>query len=406
MEGTQQVLKLGGITRSSFVYSLIAYLAILSACTWLIPKGYGPAEVLPGALTAKPYILRIEKFLYSDDNPEIVLLGSSLVLKPSLECDRAFEGLVLPENLVEARRIKQKYTKSAHLQRMLQTQVEGKFDLINLGVPSCMVGDYYLTLKKLKDFGKRPQLIVLGLAPREFLDNSYPDPKQTASYELMSQLSPVHDWARHPLSAVDYVVQLLPPFALLNEIGDSVKVKAFSFRYAIEQKGSEPVHALVATCRQMLLNSLPRQMQNQVRQTHEKPYRYMDMAAYNWSYNPPNLHHMRRQIRFLDLFVELASKWNLPVVLVDMPITAENQALIEPETLSFYKTVLREIAEKYKVTLVDANNLSGCTSADFLDSVHLNASGGHKCFNCLVNAISTNSLLRAKLCSLKKPSEM
>jgi hypothetical protein len=56
--------------------------------------------------------------------------------------------------------------------------------------------------------------------------------------------------------------------------------------------------------------------------------------------------------------------------------------------------------------LVDASSLGGFGDQDFVDSVHLNASGGHKCFECIAKAISQNSLLRAKLCSVQRAPQL
>src|SRR5262249_32950748 len=185
-------------------FSVVGYFAIIAIFTWLIPKAYRAVDVPPTIIAAKPYIVRVEKYFYSENDPEIILMGSSLVLRPSFESDRLFENLAVPKNEDEARAFKQRYTKVQHLKHLLQSRVHGSFDVINIGIPSCMTSDYYLLFQKLIDFGKRPHLIVLAVAPRDFLDNKFPDPKLTPSVQLMSTCVPVRKWMRHPMAAVAF----------------------------------------------------------------------------------------------------------------------------------------------------------------------------------------------------------
>jgi hypothetical protein len=394
--------KLGESRQSRFLLAFVGYLTLVVGATWLVPRNWGPNEVLPALITAKPYVIRIERFLHSAENPELILMGSSLVLKPSVECDRAFEKLALPSDEVEARNFKQGYTKSVHLQRLLQSKVKGSFALVDLGVPSGMADDYYLILQKLKDFNKRPRLIVLGLAPRDFVDNRFTDTKDTVSYELLSCCAPMRKWPRHLPAIFEFVWHVIPPFVTVDGLADAVKAKRFSYRYDLEARLKEPLHWIEDKCTLVLSGQQQaNQDANHGALRHNSQPRYFDLAAYDWCYNPPDLDHFRRQTACLEKFVVLARQWKVPLVIVDMPISAENQALISPEVLGSYKQFLLKATKKYNVLLVDAAKLQRYDAQDFADSAHMNASGGHKCFLSLVNAISANSRLCEQLCSVR-----
>jgi hypothetical protein len=399
MEETSQALKLGGVWQTRSFVSVISYLVIVAIFTWLIPKAFRLVDVPPSVIAAKPYIFRAEKYLYSDEDPEIILMGSSLVLRPSFESDRLFENLAVPKDEEAAREFKHRYTKVQHLRHLLQSCMHRSFDVINLGVPSCMTSDYYLILQKLMDFGKHPHLIVLAVAPRDFLDNKYPDFQQTPSVQLMSTCIPVRKWTRHPMAAVDYCRHFFAPFAWAEKLFDAVTVRSVSTRLDFELNPDGAGHKLVDAYRRSIFKVRAIPPSCEIPQSAKK---YFDLDAYNWCYNPPNMEGLRQQFLYLEKFVTLASRKDIPVVLVDMPLTVENQALIQPSAQKTYKDLLHQLAKNNSnVLMVDANRLSGCTAQDFVDSAHLNGLGGHKCFECIAKAISANSLLRAKLCSVQ-----
>ncbi len=390
---------------SRFLVALFGYLLCLLIATFGIPEAWLPLEVLPSIITAKPYVLRNEKSLYDREDVQTALIGSSLVLKPSLECDRVFENQKVPLEQAQFRAFKQSYRQSLHLGRLLKAKIKDVGPITNFGVPACMVSDYYLILSKFQDFAKRPQLIVLCV--REFLDNSYPDPKQTASYRLMSNCRPSERWLGHPAAAATFVLHHFLPFAVLSDAIDTVKGRGFSYRYDWENKLKMPVHWLEDRYSGIFLSPGPTMNQcNSDLPKKENKKRYFDLEAYRWCYDPPDLEHFGRQFQYFEKFVNLTNKWKIPLVVVDMPITPENQALISPSVLSLYKQALQANAKKYNFVLVDANKLSACNDLDFVDSTHLNASGGHKCFTCIADTIAHNSQLCEKLCSSKSAIQM
>ncbi|PWT95036.1 MAG: hypothetical protein C5B53_12000 [Candidatus Melainabacteria bacterium] len=404
MEERPQIAKLGGLVKSRFFVSVIGFLATIALFFWLIPKACRPMEVPPALFAAKPYILRAEKYLYSNSDPEIILMGSSLVLRPSYESDRQFEKLVVPQDEEEARSFKQRYTKAEHLRRLLLERVNGSFDVINIGIPACMSSDYYLILQKLKDFEKHPQVIVLAVAPRDFLDNKYPDPNATPSMQFMSACSPPRKWMRHPKAVPDFIEHFVPPFDWVEKLLDTATVRAGSYRYAFETSPDGAARRLIDQLRGALVQP-PAAVTTCL--TPSPPKKYIDLDVYNWCYNPANLEQLKTQFLYLDKFIALAAHGNIAIVLVDMPITPENQALIAKEALKTYKDELRQLANRHNnVMFVEASRLSGCSGPDFSDSVHLNASGGHKCFECIAKAIGQNSLLRAKLCALQSTPQL
>jgi hypothetical protein len=400
------VIQLSELLKSRCFVSVTAYLATIVLFCWFV-QASRVMEVQPPLVAARPYVLRAEKYLYSSYDPEIILMGSSLVLKPTFETDRKFEKLVVPENEDEARAFKRSYTKAEHLRHLLASRISGSFDVINIGVPACMSSDYYLILHKLMDFKKHPRLVILAVAPRDFLDNKYPDPDATSSTQLMSACSPMQKCIGHPRAVANFIKHLFPPFAWAENLLDTVTVRVISYRYAMENSSDGPGHWLGDRLRRILVRRTLVQPPSTAsvcasNKAAPPPKKYVDLDVYNFCYNPANLDRLKLQFTYLERFATLASHANISVVLVDMPITVENQALIKKEALTMYKERLRELASTHSnVVLVDASRFSGCTAEDFYDSVHLNASGGHKCFECIANAISQSSSSRAKLCSLQ-----
>ena len=74
---------------------MVAHATLLAAGTCAVFEELALADVLAMDTQAKPYVLRIEKFLYSKTNPAVIIAGASWVIKPALERDRAFKKLSL-----------------------------------------------------------------------------------------------------------------------------------------------------------------------------------------------------------------------------------------------------------------------------------------------------------------------
>jgi hypothetical protein len=106
-----------------------------------------------------------------------------------------------------------------------------------------------------------------------------------------------------------------------------------------------------------------------------------DLGAYREMYLPVNEELFKKQQASFQKLLQLLRENKIPTVVVDMPLTDANLALLPRKTLSEYKSCLQNTC-----TINGARVWSpqlNLALSDFSDSAHMNASGGKKFFAAL-----------------------
>lgn len=89
------------------------------------------------------------------------------------------------------------------------------------------------------------------------------------------------------------------------------------------------------------------------------------------------------QFAFLNRLAEYCQSQGIQLVLVNMPLTRDNVAIMPPGFYDFYMTSVRGAATKYDARFIDLNKPDVFDQRCFADSVHLNGLGGKKFFEVL-----------------------
>ncbi len=85
-----------------------------------------------------------------------------------------------------------------------------------------------------------------------------------------------------------------------------------------------------------------------------------------------------------------------------MPLTAVNRALLPPVFWSNYQSELQEACAKTGAYYLDLSADSNFNQTDFVDTVHLNASGGRKLVERLAQTVADVPSLNA---AIAKPTK-
>lgn len=131
--------------------------------------------------------------------------------------------------------------------------------------------------------------------------------------------------------------------------------------------------------------------------SHAKSERIaFDQSIYAKRYNPPDQMKLQKQLTSLDNFLDLCTKNNITVLLVDMPITEANRNMIDPNLLQAWQSGVESCAQRYGAEYADLDCDENYDESDFDDSVHLSASGGRKFFSDLADLMAEdNDLVKA-----------
>jgi hypothetical protein len=264
-----------------------------------------------------------------------------------------------------------------------------------------------LILKKYLDSGKSPELIVLGIAPRDFLDNLRQDPEKTPTYSILADLTCIKDLLDQKRSK-----EAISNFAfgyICDVYKNRADYKTFLAGLASRVSG-HPVDLYTAThdvskpeneTAGLDLIAEPKVdagvLDNSKPVYEARKNNLFDLKEYRRIYLPINNQVFKLQMGYLDKFLALAQTHDIPVVLVEMPVTRENLALLTDDIKTRYAEKVRTLATKYDAKVVTPGERLSFEITDFEDSVHLNAQGGIRVFADVAKEIGNDRALASRM---------
>jgi hypothetical protein len=383
---------------SSFGVALLLFVGYWLANVTLYPVSPTRSDFVPAKISAKGRAQRVADYFYNAENPDIILLGSSLIFRASFESDKVLEHLPVPSDQNELWEFKRKHVESQHFEKLLKQTFGKPVSAYEFGIPASMVSDHREFVGKLSLFNKTPKVVICTLAPRDFFDNVYKDPKETTGWEQLSTCYPNSMWPRHPKAMLFYLSRRCAPIYFLCQKADALKCRAFTYRYYFEQTARTD---LLTLFNQSTLPStvapVQRGTSKQAPLAKVPAHKYPDLDCYQFSYNPPDYKELECYADELRALAKECKRAGYFLVLVDMPVTPENRCQMMPEALSRYRKTLADLSKTCEAQLIVPEKGTTYDAPDFGDSVHLTAPGGDKFFRCIVKSLFENPQIRAKL---------
>lgn len=334
----------------------------------------------------------------SDKISNIAIIGSSTMVSAIAGCDANFlkRGLDLTE-----------HHRAAYLEANLKKQYpNGEFETFSLSAPGQMPSDAYISLKAMVATASRPDVVIYGLAPRDFIDSTLSAPGDTDAFRYLTRIVNIddvyHRVFRSPYGKLDWCLQ-----RLIYLYGYSL-----DFRMSITDGVTKVVNAVLPRPysktpftwwdrRDVLPNYLPAEIHPQAvmaapidLETAKK--RFSDNTVeYLQRYRHPDPHTYKTQLYFLGKIAEFCRKERIELVLVNMPITLQNLRLLRNGGQGYlqYLQLLKDFSVLHNVSFYDLNKFDRYNQDDFHDSVHLNAFGGTKFFDDVCSSIYTDQKL-------------
>lgn len=411
--------KLLSLAKQFFNSTTILTIVCLLAFDWFLVS-FRPLRYLNATgftpLDQNPVFAKIPEFMKSRENPDVLVLGSSLVLVPAVRCDDAFEGRKTRYDAWYGRNHLAEYTKSSYFQNLLEHATGNHYKLTNLGVIASVMSDHSLIFEKTLASGKEPKLVICALAPRDFMDNYRSQIDKTPVYQVLADVTSLGDLIDRgmPIAQVrDFLIGNLWYFYKVKVDYRTVATLATA------KLSGHPVTLFNATQNKKVpttaksaggLCAPEEEAQQEVGVLETKikpdytpkPNTLSDLEQYQHVYNPPNRTLFKQQTGYLEKMLKLANRNKINLVLVNMPLSDENKALITPGFYDQYLNTVASTANKYDIPFYNLDVRQNYTLSDFEDSCHMNYSGGQKFYNALVQAITTNKQTVAKLTGQKE----
>ncbi|MBY0551170.1 MAG: DUF1574 domain-containing protein [Candidatus Obscuribacterales bacterium] len=361
--------------------------ALLIACALIIgaisilqiaPKDLDASDGIPNQY--KVLVSKLSSFLRSTENPDVVILGSSLVLMPAVRCDDRLKGkLDCFDDWYYYKHIPE-YTQANYLEHLL-SKSGLTVQIKNLGIASSIMSDHASVFETILSNGKHPGLVICGIAPRDFLDNS----------QQHFQDTPTQLFLKEYRSSC----RLFPSSLARIDVQDWYDCAEHQFK-----KFLAGIRTRCTTVACELTHHPPHLQHPKTKETYmeSRPNMLKDLETYKRLYNPPNYQMLDQQRSYLDKFLSMAKANTVEVLLVNMPLTLANTKSLDSAAYSKYLQTIAEVAKKHDVALLDIGSASPKYSvADFEDCCHLNTAGGLKLYDSILDRLLTDQRLAASM---------
>lgn len=376
-----------------FFVAVLLFAAINCLCGWTKFGSLSPSDFSCITWTSAA----IEDFLSSKQGrPNLVFLGSSLLLVPlgGVDADYLQHSFPLPH-----------HHHCLYFEKQYQALSGKPISTFDFALPGEMPSDAFLITKFLLKDDKVPDVIVYGVGPRDFLDNTLPNPGATDPYQYLSRFGDISDhidliapgWQErfnYELGKVAYTYGHKGDLSfsadrflssILNVVLPPVTTKASTQLRRSVMPGYKPFEVGVDDCVWEPTTPTTRAKFNDNTAEYEKRYRLL-----NWD-------TFTAQMAFLSDLMSTARERKIQVVLVAMPITTRNRNLLSDSTWDAYRHSLRVLARAKGAAFLDLQASPVFNDKDFGDTVHLHSGGGLKALNLVAETLAHNERVQTAL---------
>lgn len=406
---------------TTFLWALLGYAAVNLLFLSLVFQQ--KPEMTAQIITQSPSEKRQEgnwiwwvtrNYLVKHPDAEIALMGSSQMASASFAIESDSQKVnvdcVTDKN-------------SRFLSQLIKerTGVDTHTCLFALG--GAMISDQYIMAKTLFTQKHKPKLIVLGVNPRDFIDNLMPSCASTETFHFLSPYTDLSKFANYNFNSIftrmDWTMnEMLPLKIMRNAVvqgiktyGDNVLNKSgFSVNedkdlVANEDKpaGVDETNVEAKGANATILDAIYGKL------TEVKPatqiihpgmtFDFMDnMREYGKRYKNPDVPMFAAQKKYFEALLTYCNEQNIKVVVVGMPNMWPNREILPKEFWTNFKAYVGETCNKYGAVFVDhLDDDKLFVTNDYIDCVHMNQHGGRKLLTSVADTIAKNQKVAQSL---------
>lgn len=353
-------------------------------------------------------------YLVKHPDAEIALMGSSQMASASFAIESDSQNVNVDCVTDKNSRFLSQLVKE-------RTGVDTHTCLFALG--GAMISDQYIIAKTLFTQKHKPKLIVLGVNPRDFIDNLMPSCASTETFHFLSPYTDLSKFANHNFNSIftrmDWTMnEMLPLKVMRNAVAQNIKsvgdnilnqagfgINEDADLIANEEKsnsgndGDGEGKAANATILDAIYGKL----------TEVKPatqiihpgmrFDFMDnMREYTKRYKSADVAMYSAQKKYFEELLTYCNEQNIKVVVVGMPNMWPNRELLPAEFWTSFKTYLGQTCNKYGAAFIDhLDDDKLFLTNDYIDCVHMNQHGGKKLLTSVADTIAKNPKIAQSL---------
>lgn len=346
----------------------------------------------------------IKSFLDQPKRPDVVFLGSSLMLVPLDGTDADYLN----------RRVDgSQHHHSAFFEHAIKSASGLAPTSFTFALPGEMPSDAYLITTNLLKGERHPDLIIYGVGPRDFLDNLLPSPAATDPYHYLSRFADIGPIANRVFTTFDerFGFELSRAFyfygqreSIVADLGKSVtraldKVLPLpagttAFDYDDRHQVIPDYHPCQVAVGQAMFRPVPL----------GQPQPFVDnLGEYRKRYAKLKWDTYTTQMGFLADTLEAARKQGSKCVVVAMPLTQDNISLLSNDSWNAYVNGVASTAQAKGASFIDMSKDAEFSKDDFNDTVHLHSGGGRKFLSKLASQLADNQEVLTALAGSRPP---
>ena len=310
--------------------------------------------------------LTVNGFKALKERPTVVLLGSSLVMHPFWSMDAQLDKKI--EDIFH-------HHKSITFARELEANGMSKQNVYSFAVFGEMASDGFIYANDFLKGDKKPDVVVLGMAPRDFSDAYLTAPIATFTFKKVVGLN---NFAR-------YADAYLPGW---QDKADFIATHAVYFYGKRWRLQHELEKGLLKAYKFMHIDVVAKASAAEAKPASQAGYMSAAMIDERWANSAKEYRARYRDIENKDLTVQMGflqktlavcKERGIKVVLVNMPLTDVNRDLLPASFYADFRHRMAKLAQDSgNAKYVDLGDASEFNHDDFWDTAHLNMNGGHK----------------------------
>jgi hypothetical protein len=317
--------------------------------------------------------------------PDVVLFGSSQVGSALVTADAQTDFKVV-DALTHRR--------ASTLQKELLKQTGQEISVFSLSAPGQMISDAYMLSRVLLKPGHQPKLVVFGVAPRDFIDNTMTCAASTEPYKFLTKFETPGNlsWMAYEgdfWSRMQCFVDGMPMKRFGTDLMSTFASAAEEQRPATEKKNNNPLSAISGAEAIPGAWKVPANIPRTLWIDNTKEYKHRFK-----NYNPPLY---AGQMQFFKEFLTEMRSQGIKVLVVGMPTMPMNRELLPQKFWTKFRTAVASACEENGASWLDLTADGNFQKSDYLDTVHLNAYGGIKLFNTIAREVNARPSLAGSL---------
>lgn len=370
----------------------LAFVFLINAALLLIDplKRIDPQSML----AAKSWVWWTTRDFVKQEPPaDVVLLSSSLMMNPMW----LHEANYLQKNVD----IVTNHRSIALNDEIKSAIPESNARCFNFALPGAMISDAYIAMKGLMHGNRKPSVVVLGLWPRDLIDNRFCCAAASDHWGYLQRFCDTAEvadlampelWQRAyygsaPLFYVEtrkHDLQMLLSQAAKEKFGGYLGTIAKPCKV-----DSKPLSVVWAIYNQEVLEGV-----NIAKPNEHTPYIAATASEFSRRVKRFKEETYKNQLAWLNKCLDYCKDNNIRPVLLNLPVSDVAVKMFSPRVYEKCVAAMKDVANKHDVTFVDLQASGKFVFSDFGDAVHMNEVGGKKLVKELAQIIDCNQDLR------------